>query len=938
MIEISHRQAQRLIRELLDRRLPDEQWAALQAHLERCPECRAYRARLQETEKDLRHALRQRWSSVNSALRNVNPGVLRYKQRREHWRHFLARAWQPALVTLLVLGFLFYRQVLAPSPAREPVAAPTVVQPTLTPTIPHTFQGLVAFEARMDGNAEIYLLNASAAGGEPDLTNLTQDPGQDTGPAWSPDGDWLAFFSDRSGKKELYVIYVAGSRLMQLTNAPGIAWDGIPEWSANGQFIALRGQREAEQASWLYLVPLDGGLLQSIALTRNAPASYHFSPAQSQLAFFSSTEPGSLALLNLQNGSLAWANQADSQTYRFYASQQPDAFDWSADGTSLAYIANGPYTQDQSLAERGILAGGIALSSEVRLLTNRSGAASAAVEAQPVMVASAPERFRAVSWAPGGRLIAALAGQDQPDCWTVRLAIAVTTQDLNGLCVDGRLQPASWTADGSWLVLLAHTSAEPRPALYALRVLQPNAGSPAQSSAAYELLADLSAEPFNTVDNNNLPLWANPSVRPDSGHALNIHPRPVQSPPPARPELPGADAGQVLFTVPDQPAGNSPAPTQIEMIHADGSGLETLLTNGQVNACPRFSPDGKRMAFTSSMDSPFPENNEVYVKELDGQKTLRLTSQNLPVEANGPARDQVSYPLYDCPVWSPDSKLLAVVARSQTHTYLGLLPVDDPHAPPRFWTVGPVSRLSDPLWEPVDPRNPVLGAQRILLVYPQGGLPAKLMEFNLRLQKDPAQNAQATPSAAVPGAAPSPTPSAAADLIPEGVVTELIQLTSWDDVKGLALSPDGKHLAFIALYYTTRDQHGPAIAQLRVLSWPALDFSALASLTHYNNQYAPRAPLAWLGDGQVGLVTVRGLVGPGKTEFDLLNLDSNRLDSLARFDDLVYQARWRPDGWLIFSAESGLWALHLNAAADNRASPALLSSLPAQDLDWSAGP
>ena len=71
-------------------------------------------------------------------------------------------------------------------------------------------------------DADIYLVNADGS----DLTRLTDDSGKDWGPIWSPDGQCIAFHSDRGGENEIdiYVTKADGSELIQLTNAPGDDW------------------------------------------------------------------------------------------------------------------------------------------------------------------------------------------------------------------------------------------------------------------------------------------------------------------------------------------------------------------------------------------------------------------------------------------------------------------------------------------------------------------------------------------------------------------------------------------------------------------------------------------------------------------------------------------------------------------------------------------
>jgi Tol biopolymer transport system component len=67
---------------------------------------------------------------------------------------------------------------------------------------------------------------------------LTDDSFRDRGPAWSPDGTRIAFYSDRSGSYQIWLIRPDGSGLQQVTEiASGTA--NFPLWSPDGSRLAI---------------------------------------------------------------------------------------------------------------------------------------------------------------------------------------------------------------------------------------------------------------------------------------------------------------------------------------------------------------------------------------------------------------------------------------------------------------------------------------------------------------------------------------------------------------------------------------------------------------------------------------------------------------------------------------------------------------------------
>ena len=93
----------------------------------------------------------------------------------------------------------------------------------------------IAFTSTRTGDSEVFTVSSSGA----DVVNVSQDSGTDDGAKFSPDGQSLAFFSDRSGARGIHLAHFDGSTWS--VEADPIVEVGVLgkdlSWSSNGQWI-----------------------------------------------------------------------------------------------------------------------------------------------------------------------------------------------------------------------------------------------------------------------------------------------------------------------------------------------------------------------------------------------------------------------------------------------------------------------------------------------------------------------------------------------------------------------------------------------------------------------------------------------------------------------------------------------------------------------------
>jgi len=168
------------------------------------------------------------------------------------------------------------------------------------------------------------------------------DDWDDAYPAWSPDGERIAFSRNhRDGGGEVFVMNADGSEVRQLTNRDTHADVGTLAWSLDGKRIAFDSKRGGDQRAdlvtldlWeIFVMNADGTQVRQLTDNDNFDGFPAWSPDGKRIAFSSDRDGDfEIFVMDADGSEVRQLNDNDGWDDGFPA--------WSPDGKRIAFSSD----------------------------------------------------------------------------------------------------------------------------------------------------------------------------------------------------------------------------------------------------------------------------------------------------------------------------------------------------------------------------------------------------------------------------------------------------------------------------------------------------------------------------------------------------------------------------------------------------------------------
>jgi Tol biopolymer transport system component len=437
----------------------------------------------------------------------------------------------------------------------------------------------IYFVSTYSGNADICRLpfRPGKTVSMKDAKNLTHQAGAELRPSISPDGQTMAFSSDRDlpvaaffpasinrySSGDIWTLNLADGTQRRLTRLTGAGWNGSPKWSADGKQIVFYssqlGSARGNRQSRIMLMNANGSNSRAVTPWETSALSPEFL-ADGRLLYSRQNQQNRREIVSVNTDGSGMRTESDDSRNSYWAPRRgPSAGSFVAYGTGPEQPEPpGGYHRAPG-AEAGIFPGGPVLVADGRV---RKKLPDRQVDLYPI-------RYFTAILSPREDLIIHAAPAAPPsfvELWASKVDGSQQRKILQLDSMQNIFTGVSWSRDGQWITFT-------------------QGGFPAPKSED--------------------DIW---KMRPDGSELQNLTPN--------TPGFDGyptfsGDGKQIAFT------SERNGSFDLYLMNSDGSRVRRLTDDHATDLFAAFSPTSNQIAFTSNRDDPKADIYDVYLLDLD---------------------------------------------------------------------------------------------------------------------------------------------------------------------------------------------------------------------------------------------------------------------------------------------------------------------------------